>query len=58
ASFINITIPMWVIQADLCYMLYDQIGNKIYKRDSASVTIGLEKLLTPKNVHLLGLKKI
>jgi hypothetical protein len=31
ASFINITIPMWVIQADLCYMPYDQIGNKIYK---------------------------
>ena len=30
-SFINITIPMEVIQADLCYMPYDQIGNKIYK---------------------------
>ncbi|CAI2197522.1 5593_t:CDS:2, partial [Funneliformis geosporum] len=31
ASFINITIPMWVIQADLYYMSYDQIRNKIYK---------------------------
>ena len=31
ASFINVTIPMEVIQADLCYMPYDQIGNKIYK---------------------------
>src|ERR1044072_3946577 len=31
ASFSNITIPMEVIQADLCYMPYDQIGNKTYK---------------------------
>ncbi len=31
ASFSNITIPMKVIQADLCYMPYDRIGNKTYK---------------------------
>ena len=31
ASFINITISMNIIQADLCYMPYDQIGNKTYK---------------------------
>jgi len=31
ASFSNITIPMEVIQADLYYMPYDQIGNKTYK---------------------------
>ena len=31
ASFINVTTPMNVIQADLCYMPYDQIGNKTYK---------------------------
>jgi len=31
ASFNNITVPMEVIQADLCYMPHDQVGNKIYK---------------------------
>ncbi|CAJ0881048.1 668_t:CDS:1, partial [Entrophospora sp. SA101] len=31
ASFINITVPMEVIQADLCYMPHDRVGNKIYK---------------------------
>jgi len=31
ASFNNITVPMEVIQADLCYMPYDRIGNKTYK---------------------------
>jgi hypothetical protein len=31
ASFSNITVPMEVIQADLCYMPYDRIGNKTYK---------------------------
>ncbi len=31
ASFNNITVPMEVIQADLCYMPYDQIENKTYK---------------------------
>src|SRR5437764_160208 len=31
ASFNNITIPTEVIQADLCYMPYDRIGNKTYK---------------------------
>src|SRR5438552_5584451 len=31
ASFNNITVPMEVIQADLCYMSHDQVGNKIYK---------------------------
>ncbi|CAJ0647427.1 5991_t:CDS:1 [Entrophospora sp. SA101] len=31
ASFINITVPMEVIQADLCYMPHDKIGKKIYK---------------------------
>ncbi|RHZ75798.1 hypothetical protein Glove_209g75 [Diversispora epigaea] len=30
-SFNKITIPMEVIQADLCYMLHDKIRNKIYK---------------------------
>ena len=30
-SFNKITIPMEVIQADLCYMPHDKIGNKIYK---------------------------
>ena len=31
AFFSNITVPMEVIQADLCYMPYDQIENKTYK---------------------------
>jgi Integrase core domain len=31
ASFNKITIPMEVIQADLCYMPHDKVGNKIYK---------------------------
>ena len=31
ASFNNITVPMEVIQADLCYMPYNRIGNKTYK---------------------------
>src|SRR5271170_8251602 len=31
ASFNKITVPMEVIQADLCYMPYDKVGNKIYK---------------------------
>ncbi|CAJ0644817.1 5253_t:CDS:1 [Entrophospora sp. SA101] len=31
ASFNKITVPMEVIQADLCYMPHDQVGNKIYK---------------------------
>ena len=31
ASFINIIVPMEVIQADLCYMPHDKIGKKIYK---------------------------
>ena len=31
ASFNKITIPMEVIQADLCYMPHDNVGNKIYK---------------------------
>src|SRR6266542_5372825 len=31
ASFSNITVPIEVIQADLCYMPYDLIGNKTYK---------------------------
>ncbi|RHZ78890.1 hypothetical protein Glove_155g148 [Diversispora epigaea] len=31
ASFNKITVPMKVIQADLCYMPHDKIGNKIYK---------------------------
>ena len=31
ASFNNITVPMEVIQADLCYMPYDRIENKTYK---------------------------
>src|SRR6266496_3682483 len=30
-SFSNITVPIEVIQANLCYMSYDQIGNKTYK---------------------------
>ncbi|GBC23337.2 hypothetical protein RIR_jg19979.t1 [Rhizophagus irregularis DAOM 181602=DAOM 197198] len=30
-SFNNITVPMEVIQADLCYMPYNRIGNKTYK---------------------------
>ncbi|RHZ63685.1 hypothetical protein Glove_328g69 [Diversispora epigaea] len=60
ASFNKITVPMKVIQADLCYMPHDKIGNKIYKyaltssrtkwvcplteRDSASVAKGFIKL--------------
>ncbi|RHZ80701.1 hypothetical protein Glove_132g62 [Diversispora epigaea] len=31
ASFNKITVPMKVIQADLCYMPHDKVGNKIYK---------------------------
>jgi len=31
ASFNKITVPMEVIQADLCYMPHDIVGNKIYK---------------------------
>ena len=31
ASFSNITIPIEVIQVDLCYIPYDRIENKTYK---------------------------
>src|SRR5271154_4895217 len=31
ASFNKITVPMEIIQADLCYMPHNKVGNKIYK---------------------------